>query len=106
MEDYEFFIAFILLVISVKLTVIYFILNDIRKKIMKLDCTCEEWKIYIKEMEMFDFARNARGLEYKGPYFKFCPFCGKWWGLTMSSDLGWKQELLGEFIEEEDKNEG
>lgn len=71
---------------------------------MKFNCSCDEWTLYVEAMKMFYTLGYSHGIAYIGPYFKFCPFCGKWWGLTTSSDLGWKQELTGEMIEEENEN--
>ena len=67
---------------------------------MKIECKCEEWNKYIDAMRVFYTLAHSHGIKYDGPQFKFCPFCGKWWGLTASVDFKYTQELLGEDVGE------
>ena len=63
-------------------------------------CDCYEWGVYIRAMGAFYTLGSSHGVEYVGPKFRFCPFCGKWWGLTTKVDFKYTQELLGEDVAE------
>lgn len=41
------------------------------------DCTCEGWKTSMPQIESAQILANARGIEYTGLVFNFCPWCGK-----------------------------
>lgn len=41
------------------------------------DCTCEGWKASMPQIESAQILANARGVEYTGLVFNFCPWCGE-----------------------------
>ena len=39
-------------------------------------CNCPDWKIGIKQIDSAIQFQYIHGIEYKGPIFNFCPWCG------------------------------
>jgi len=40
-------------------------------------CICEEWRKTIEEMTGIFMNAFLHGVKFHGPYFRFCPWCGK-----------------------------
>lgn len=43
-----------------------------------MECNCEGWKIGQPQINTaWQNSVNHHGEEYNGPYYKYCPWCGK-----------------------------
>jgi len=42
-----------------------------------MNCSCEQWKDGITELDAVIFYAHIHGVDYTNPTFKYCPWCGK-----------------------------
>lgn len=40
-------------------------------------CPCKAWSQFIKESRPITTIAHIHGINYAGPVFRICPFCGK-----------------------------
>jgi hypothetical protein len=44
---------------------------------MKVNCECDKWKLFLKEMDGLVMFASVHGIKYQSGVFKYCPWCGK-----------------------------